>query len=293
MAHISVLLHESIEALALQKNAVVVDGTFGRGGHTKAILDTAPGIHVYAFDKDETAILRGKETFKDNVTFVHSTFSEMRDMLATYGVQKVDAILLDIGFSSDQLEGSGRGFSFKTDEPLLMTLGTGKYAPTRTAMDVVSTFPESDLIEIIENFGEERHSKKIARAIVDARKKGAITTTFQLNEIIDAAVGKWYRKEKIHPSTRTFQALRIYVNDELGELSRALDAGINILNTHGRFAVITFHSLEDRIVKNFFKQMASDDRGKIITKKPIVASDTEIESNPRSRSAKLRIVEKM
>ncbi len=298
MAHETVLLQESVDALAVKSGGTYVDGTFGRGGHSKAILDARDDVTLIAFDKDETAIERGRETFREDVVnkgkiiLLHESFSKMADAIKTFDIPEVNGILLDLGFSSDQLE-DGRGLTFQKDEPLLMFLGTGEKSPEETAMDVVNRLPEAELERILREYGEEKHAKLIAKAIVAERKLDVITTTGRLVHIVENAAGRWYKREKIHPATRTFQALRIYVNDELGELERALAGGFEILAKHGRFAVISFHSLEDRIVKQFFKEKAAQKLGKLIVKKPIVPTDEEVTRNRRSRSAKLRIIEKI
>lgn len=301
MAHETVLLNESVDALNVTDGGTYIDGTFGRGGHSKAILAKASNVTLIAFDKDETAIERGRksllesdegEVSDDNIILLHESFAKMADAIATLDVKEVNGILLDLGFSSDQLE-DGRGLTFQKDEPLLMFLGTGNKSPEETAMDVVNRLTESDLEYILREYGEEKHAKLIAKAIVAERRLDVITTTGRLVHIIEDAVGKWYKREKIHPATRTFQALRIYVNDELGELQKALTDGFELLAKKGRFAVISFHSLEDRLVKNFFKEKATEKKGTLIVKKPIVPSDEEITRNRRARSAKLRIIEKL
>ncbi len=296
MTHETVLLEESVTALSVKDGGIYVDGTFGRGGHSKAILGSAPEILLIAFDKDETAIGRGKkdigESGEGKIIFLHETFANMSDAIKTLDIPEVNGILLDLGFSSDQLE-DGRGLSFQKDEPLLMFLGTGEKSPEENAMDVVNRLSAEDLEYIIKEYGEEKHAGLIAKAIVAERKLDVITTTGRLVHIIENAVGGWYKREKIHPATRTFQALRIYVNDELGELKKALTEGWKILAPKGRFAIISFHSLEDRIVKQFFKEKSTEKEGKLIVKKPIIPSAEEVARNRRSRSAKLRIIEKI
>jgi 16S rRNA (cytosine1402-N4)-methyltransferase len=296
MEHVTVLLEESVEGLAIKEGGTYVDGTFGRGGHSKAILSSAPDLMLVAFDKDETALERGRkelaEKHEGKIILIHETFSKIADVLKTLDIPEVDGIMLDLGFSSDQLE-DGRGLTFQKDEPLLMFLGTGDKSPEENAMDVVNRLSAEDLEYILKEYGEEKHAGLIAKAIVTERRLDVITTTGRLVRIIEDAVGGWYKKEKIHPATRTFQALRIYVNDELGELSKALDQGFGMLAKKGRFVVISFHSLEDRIVKNFFKEKGTAKLGKIITKKPITPTDEEVSRNRRSRSAKLRILEKI
>ncbi len=285
--HKTVLLNEAIEGLNLDSSKVVIDGTFGGGGHSRKICDTYPGINIIAIDQDQGALERGKELMKGcNVTFLHRNFRELADLEA-------DAILLDIGLSSDQLDNSGRGFSFLKDEPLLMTMKENPSSEDLTAYDVVNTWEEKSLADIIFGYGEEKFSRKIAKAIVDAREMAEIKTTFDLVKVIEGAVGKAYKRQRIHPATRTFQALRIAVNDELGALTMGLRNGFEVLKSGGRLAVISFHSLEDRIVKKFFKAKVDEGEGKLVNKKIILASPEEIKNNSRSRSAKLRIIEKI
>jgi 16S rRNA (cytosine1402-N4)-methyltransferase len=297
MAHETVLLEESVTALAVKDGGTYVDGTFGRGGHSKAIVAAAKDVTLIAFDKDETALERGRKELpevatNDKIILVHETFSKMDEALKALDIKEVDGILLDLGFSSDQLE-DGRGLTFQKDEPLLMFLGTGEKSPEENAMDVVNRLNQEDLEHILKEYGEEKHAGIIARAIVTERKLDVITTTGRLVKIIEDAAGRYYRREKIHPATRTFQALRIYVNDELGELEGALKNGFEMLAPKGRFAVISFHSLEDRIVKQFFKEKEKEEKGTLIVKKPLVPTDEEITRNRRARSAKLRIIEKI
>lgn len=301
MAHETVLLEESVQALAVKAGGTYVDGTFGRGGHSKAILAAADNVTLVAFDKDEAAIERGRKELleaadgtdatNDNIILLHESFAKMGDAIKALDIKAVDGILLDLGFSSDQLE-DGRGLTFQKDEPLLMFLGTGEKSPEENAMDVVNRLDAGELENILREYGEEKHARLISEAIVKERRLDVITTTGRLVKIIENAAGRWYKKEKIHPATRTFQALRIYVNDELGELERALKNGFEMLAPKGKFAVISFHSLEDRIVKNFFKEKATEKKGTLIVKKPMIPTDEEVSRNRRSRSAKLRIIEK-
>lgn len=303
MAHETVLLEESVNALAVKDGGTYVDGTFGRGGHSKAIVAAADNVMLVAFDKDEAALERGRKMLleaqgesgqagNDNIILIHETFSKMDEAIKSLDIHEVDGILLDLGFSSDQLE-DGRGLTFLKDEPLLMFLGTGEKSPEENAMDVVNRLSQEDLEHILKEYGEEKHAGIISKAIVSERRLDVITTTGRLVKIIEDAAGRYYRKEKINPATRTFQALRIYVNDELGELERALKNGFEMLAPHGRFAVISFHSLEDRIVKQFFKEKSTEKKGILIVKKPIVPTDEEVTRNRRARSAKLRIIEKL
>lgn len=285
--HKTVLLNEAIDGLNLGSGKVAIDATFGGGGHSKRICEKYPGIKIIAMDQDASAIERGKELMRGcDVTFLNQNFREI-------GSTKADAILFDLGLSSDQLDNSGRGFSFLKNEPLLMTMKENPSPEDTTARDVVNTWEEKNLADIIFGYGEEKLSRKIARAIVEAREIHPIETTFELVAVIEDAVGGAYRRQKIHPATRTFQAVRIAVNDELGALSMGLTRGFEALNVGGRMAVISFHSLEDRAVKKFFKAKVDKGEGVLINKKVITASEQEIKNNSRARSAKLRIIEKI
>ncbi len=288
--HKTVLLKETIDGLNLSDKSLVIDCTFGGGGHTLQICKNYPGIKIIAIDQDASAIERGREKLSGcDVTFLNKNFREL-------GGLQADAIIMDLGLSSDQLENSGRGFSFMKDEPLLMTMKENPSPEDLTAYDVVNNWEEKSLADIIYGYGEEKFSRRIAKAIVEARKKKEIKTTFDLVKIIEGAVArghKTYKRQKLHPATRTFQAIRIAVNDELGNLQEGLDKGFELLNTGGRMAVISFHSLEDRIVKRFFQGKAKEGIALLINKKPILAGDEELKINPRARSAKLRILEKI
>lgn len=272
--HKPVLLHESIEGLNLKDGKVFVDATYGAGGHTKEIQKRFPDITTVTIDQDP-------KTGAD----ITGNFREIDKLIENI---RPDAILLDIGISSDQLESSGKGFSFLKDEPLDMRMsGQGP-----TAADILNSWDESAIELILHGFGEERFSKKIAAEIIQRKKIKPFATTTDLVEAVLAVKPKHF-KDKIHPATKTFQALRIAVNSELDALEEGLEKGFDKLAPQGRLAVISFHSLEDRIVKNFFRNKAGEGAGKLITKKPIVPSDEEKKENPRSRSAKLRILEKI
>jgi 16S rRNA (cytosine1402-N4)-methyltransferase len=289
--HKPVLLNEILENLPVPDGGVFVDGTVGNGGHSREIAKSKNGkVKIVGLDMDSGSIERARKNLSDyqNVILRKSNFKNMDTVLKEEGIDKVDAILLDLGFSSDQLESSERGFSFKKDEPLLMTLNDDLKVGDITARTIVNEFEEDNLNIIIRNYGEEKMSRKIAEAIVRARKIEPITTSGQLAEIIESAVR---RKGKIHPATKTFQALRIAVNDELRSLEEVLPKAVEFLKKGGRLGVISFHSLEDRIVKKFSRE--SRDKIKIINKKPIISKGDELEDNPRSRSAKLRILEKI
>ena len=313
--HKTVLLNEAIEGLNLKDTSVVIDGTFGGGGHSAEICKRFPKVKIIAIDQDKSAFEKAKYKFEglSDITFVNTNFRHLQNLenfpafalgdlgQGAHGFQNflnsVDAVLLDLGLSSDQLENSGRGFSFMKDEPLLMTMKDIKdNLPSPedvTAYEVVNTWEEKNLADIIYGYGEEQFARRIARGIVETRKKREIKTTFNLVQIISDSVPGFYRKGKIHYATKTFQALRIAVNDELGALSEGLVKGLDILNKGGRMAVISFHSLEDRIVKRFYKEKEKEGLVKLINKKPIKPSREEILNNNRARSAKLRILEKI
>lgn len=273
-----------------------LDGTLGGAGHALALAKAFKGeINVIGLDKDPTAIARAEKTLKGKagkVIIENADFRKLADVLDKHDVSGVDFILLDLGISSDELESSGRGFSFQKDEPLHMTMGDPAKAPF-TAQSIVNGWKEEDIANVIFAYGEERYARRIAKAIVVYREKKPIETTHELAEIVKMSIPfkRGGKPLKIHPATKTFQALRIAVNDELAALKEGLHAGFARLNPNGRIAVISFHSLEDRIVKVLFKEMA-DKGGIIMTKKPITATAQEIAENPRSRSAKLRILQK-
>jgi len=293
--HKSVLLQETVIGLNLPKDGVVVDGTFGGGGHSQFVSQNFPEVKIIAIDQDKGAWEKAKDKFTNikNVVFHNNNFREIKDVLEKYGLEKVDGIILDLGLSSDQLDASGRGFSFMRDEPLLMTMKENPSLEDITAKDIVNSWKEENLADIIYGYGEEQFSRRIAKGIVEARKIKPIETTFELIEIINKSVPNLYKKGKIHPATKTFQALRIAVNDELGAIEEGLKNGFEVLKSKRRMSVISFHSLEDRIVKRFFKEKEKNGEGILINKKPIIASEIEIKENPRSRSAKLRIIEKI
>ena len=307
-AHTSVLLEETIAALVLRPEGTYVDGTLGGGGHSYEICRQLRGDgRLFGFDADEAAIAAATQRlkgFEDRVTVIRSNFSEMVDELANRGVAGVDGILLDLGVSSYQLDDPARGFSYRADAPLDMRMDLR--APL-TAADVVNTLSEEELIKILWNFGEERYAKRIAARICTERRKKPIETTGELTEIVKSSIPMKALQTKGHPAKRTFQAIRIYVNDELGVLERSLEQMIGLLNDNGRICVITFHSLEDRIVKTIFKKCENPctcppsfpvcvcgkkSLGRVITGKPILPSQEEIQNNNRAHSAKLRVFER-
>lgn len=294
--HISVLLNESIQGLELKDGDIVFDGTFGGGGHTRAMLASGKDIKIIATDLDIDAINKGQELvseYEGRLILENDNFGNISKILASHNLAGVDKILLDLGWSSDQLEYGGRGLSFLKDEPLLMTLKKEAVESDVTAEDIVNHWAEESIADILFGFGDEKHSRRIAKAIIDARKIKPLKTTSELVEVISKAVPPSYRFGKIHPATRTFQALRIAVNRELEILEEVLSEGWKVLNKGGIIAVISFHSLEDRIVKQFFRKLSLEDEAKILTKRPIIATKDEIAMNPRSRSAKLRIIKKI
>lgn len=297
MKHISVLLDESIDGLQIKSGDTIIDGTLGGGGHTLEIIrHFGKKVKIICLDLDIDAIFRSKkliETTASNIIFKTVGFQDIDKVLDDLNITKVDRILLDLGLSSFQLEEGGRGFSFLKDEPLLMTMKKNPNEEDLTARKIVNTWDEETLADIIYGFGEEKYSRKIARKIIEGRKEKEIETTFDLVKIIDEAVGKNYRGLRIHPATRTFQALRIAVNSELSNLEQVIQKGFSRLSAGGRMAIITFHSLEDRIVKKAFKELKLKGQAVVITKKPIIPKPEEIKLNPRSRSAKLRLIEKI
>lgn len=294
--HESVLLHETVGALELAPGDVVVDGTLGRAGHVLEALRRQPDIFIIGIDRDEQAIEESTAKIAQVTSRFKVFLGNFRDMdkfiadaVAETGKARADKIILDLGISSPHLDSSGRGFSFQKDEPLLMTMKRDIDETVFTARDIVNGWEEEDIANVLYAYGDERFARRIARAIVEARELEPIETTTQLVEIIKASVPGFYRKGRIHPATRSFQALRIAVNDELGSVKQGLVTGLASLAPGGRMAVISFHSLEDKIVKEFMREAESQGKGKPLTKKPIVPSDEEVKRNPRSRSSKLRV----
>lgn len=297
MKHISVLLNETIDGLDIHSGDVIVDGTLGGAGHTMEIIRRfGKDVKIIGLDIDQDAIDRSQIILKKmekDVILVNAGFQDIDKVLENLNLLHADRILLDLGLSSFQLEESHRGFSFQKDEPLMMTMKKNPTDEDITAHDIVNTWEEKSLADIIYGFGEEKFSRKIAKAIVNARDEKEIKTTFDLVKIIESAVGKNYKSMKIHPATRTFQALRIATNSELTNLEKVIEKGFDKLSVGGRIAIISFHSLEDRIVKRAFKELDKKGYAKIITKKPIIPTREELDVNGRSRSAKLRLIEKI
>ena len=306
--HVSVLLDECIEGLDIKPDGIYVDGTLGGAGHSSQIVKRlTTGRHI-GIDRDPVALKAAGERlapYADRVTLVHSNFCEIRQVLQDLQIDGVDGILLDLGVSSPQLDDGSRGFSYMADAPLDMRMNG---EDTLTAYDIVNTWSQEELKRILYDYGEERYAPRIAAAICSRRAEKPIGTTLELVDVIRSAMPAAALREKQHPAKRSFQAIRIAVNDELGSVEKVMKDAIPCLNPGGRLAVITFHSLEDRIVKN---AMAEASRGctcppsfpvcvcgkkpqvKLITRKPIVSGDEELERNPRARSAKLRICEKI
>jgi 16S rRNA (cytosine1402-N4)-methyltransferase len=302
MRHIPVLGREAVEMLAPRDGGIYVDATFGAGGYSRAILG-ASGTRVIGIDRDRSAITGGFDLVDRSdgrLTLVEDRFSNLAAICAAPGVAAVDGVVMDVGVSSMQLDEADRGFSFRLGGPLDMRMG--RDGPT--AADVIARASEADLANIIYIFGEERHSRAVARAIVAARNEAPIATTRALADIVGKVV--WSKPGEIHPATRTFQALRIFVNEELDELHLALAAAERVLRPGGRLVVVSFHSLEDRIVKNFLAERGKSGGGSrhlpevaqaapsfsILTKRPLTPGEAETSANPRARSAKLRAAER-
>ena len=306
--HISVLLNECIEGLDIKPDGIYVDGTLGGAGHSSQIAARLTTGRLIGIDRDPIALKAAGERlekFSDRVTLVHSNFCEIAAVLDELDIEGVDGILLDLGVSSPQLDDGSRGFSYMVDAPLDMRMNNGD---VMTAETIVNTWSYEELRRILYDYGEERYAPQIANAICRRREVAPIKTTLELVDVIRSAMPASALREKQHPAKRSFQAIRIAVNDELGAVRKVMEAAIPRLNPGGRLAIITFHSLEDRIVKNGMADAAKGctcppnfpvcvcgkkPQVKIITRKPITASDGELEANPRSRSAKLRVCEKI
>lgn len=302
--HYSVLLAETIEQLQVKPEGIYVDGTLGGGGHAFQVCSRLTTGHFYGIDQDDAAIRAARlrlAPFGDKVTIIRSNYCNMRAALEAEGIEKVDGILLDLGVSSYQLDTEERGFSYRYDAPLDMRMDQRQ---TLTARKIVNEYSENDLYRIIRDYGEEKFAKNIAKHIVAARKDKPLKTTGELNEIIKAAIPAKMRAVGGHPSKRTFQAIRIECNRELEVLKDSLDGLIDLLNPGGRICVITFHSLEDRIVKSAFRKnenpctcppdfpvcvCGQESKGTVITRKPILPTGQEMEENSRAKSAKLRV----
>ena len=306
--HKSIMLEEVIESLAIKPNGIYVDGTLGGAGHSSEIVKRlGEDGRLIGIDQDGEAIeaaTKRLKPYKDKVTIVRSNYAQMKEVLRDLGIPKVDGILLDLGVSSYQLDNAERGFTYREDVPLDMRMDQRQ---TKTAKDIVNDYSEMELYHIIRNYGEDKFAKNIAKHIVQARQKAPIETTGQLIEVIKAAIPKKVRATGGHPAKKTFQAIRIELNHELDVLTQSIDGMIDRLAPGGRLCIITFHSLEDRIVKTRFRTNENPcicppgfpvcvcgriSKGKVITRKPIIPSEQEMEENSRSKSAKLRVFEK-
>ncbi len=279
--HLPVMAAACLEALRPGPGVWIVDATFGAGGHTRALLDA--GANVFAIDRDPGAAQRAAAIDSDRLHFAHGDFRDLERMLATHRIPAPDGILMDLGVSSMQLDEAERGFAFRHDGPLDMRMSS----EGRSAADLVADTSEAELAALLYRYGEERHSRRIARAIVAARDEAPILTTARLTDVVRAAYPSGPRRD--HPARRTFQALRIVVNDELGALEEGLEAAARVLAPGGRLVVLAYHSLEDRIVKHFLR---GSSRMTPLTKRPLVATDEETRANPRARAAKLRTAER-
>lgn len=295
--HISVLLKETIDGLDLKEGQIVVDGTINTGGHSLRICKHIGNTgHLVGIDEDSDALSLAKNHLRDvlpKLTLINGNFRNIDVLLSGVEIQKVDRILLDIGLSNRQLADSKRGFSFMQEEPLLMTFNPNPKEGELTAEEIVNLWDEENIADIIYGYGGERFSKRIAKNIVLARSEKRITTTSELATIIEKSIPRIAKKGKTHPATKTFQALRIAVNDELRALKDGISKGVNLLEKDGRMAIISFHSGEDRIVKQMFREYQSEGVVEILTKRPVVPSFEELKDNPKARSAKLRIVKKI
>lgn len=304
-SHYSVLLQESVGALLENTAGVFVDGTFGRGGHSREILAKLDdGAQLFAFDKDPEAIAIGEVLQASDARFsvIHDSFAVMKEALASRDIHAVDGILLDLGVSSPQLDEAERGFSFLKDGPLDMRMDNSR---GQTAAEWLASAEEADIAQVLKEYGEERFGKRIANAIVNAREEAPITRTLQLAEIVSAANPKWEKNK--HPATRSFQGIRIFINRELDDLEVTLEKAVSLLKPQGRLVVISFHSLEDRIVKRFFREQSRGkdlpvsvpvtegmlDKKLKVVGKPFKASEAELEQNIRSRSAVMRVAERL
>ncbi len=309
MKHTSVLLQECIDSLVIKPNGIYVDGTLGRAGHSSEILKRIPKGHLYCFDKDQQAILESEgrlAAVSSNFTIIHAGFKNLKCELQNRGVDEIDGLLLDLGVSSPQFDEASRGFSYRYDAPLDMRMDQSQ---PLSAYEVVNTYEFNELMRIFYRYGEDSFAKQVARKIEQARSVKPIETTFELVDIIKSAYPSKVLNSKGHPAKKIFQAIRIEVNDELSELETVLEDALAMLKTGGRVAVISFHSLEDRIVKETFVRMSSqpkidkripllpgqleDAPYRLVTKKPILAGEAELKENNRSHSAKLRVIERV
>lgn len=305
--HKSVLLHETVDMINIKKGGIYVDATFGGGGHSRYMLSKIDDMSLYVFDQDIYAINNGRNNFaNDNrIHFINTNFVNVKSALQDMGIYEIDGIIADLGVSSYQLDTAKRGFSYMKDAPLDMRMDTGS---SLTARDVVNTYSKDELKRIIRLYSEEKWADKIATIIVETREKTPINTTFELVNVIERAIPKKLRDKNKHPAKRTFQAIRIETNNELGILEKFVNDAFDMLKIGGRMSIITFHSLEDRLIKNIYKDLVGGcicpsefpvcmcgrtEKARIITKKPIIPTDEELQENARARSAKLRVIEKI
>ncbi len=306
MGHVPVMLDKALEFLQIQSSGIYVDGTLGGGGHSQAIAKRLSVGHLYAFDRDHAAIERGYERlrpFLDNISIIHDNFENMSSQLHAFGVEGVDGILLDLGVSSFHFDDAARRFSYRHDAPLDMRMDVSR---AFSAYELINTYSVDELTRVFKRYGEEPFARPIAKNIVKTREDAPVKTTEQLVQIIKGSLPQKVLRKKGHPAKKVFQALRIEVNDELETLKSTLKQALDLLKPNGRLVVITFHSLEDRIVKQIFKDASTVDHPKdlptmpqttpdfnVLHRKVIVPSETEIEENPRSKSAKLRAIERV
>ena len=294
--HIPVLIDEAVQGLAIRENGVYVDATVGFGGYTELIASQLGSGKVIGIDADKQALNLVEKRLsaqieEGKIILKHNNFRFIEQVLAELRINSVDGIVADLGLSSMELDDISRGFSFRDEAPLDMRFDIN--SDGMTAEDIVNTYSQDDLTHIFKSLGDEPFSGRIARVIVENRKKKAIKTTTDLVNIIMSIVPAKFAKKSIHPATRVFQALRMEVNDEIGALNSLLASALNLLNSSGRLAIVSFHSGEDRIVKNVFRDWKMEGFVNVLTKKPIIPSELELNENPRSRSAKLRIIEKI
>ncbi len=296
MVHTTVLLHTTIELLNLKPGNTVLDCTVNGGGHSSEVCRRfGQDVQIIGMDLDESALEQADKRLrkeKCNFQLFSANFRNLDSVLKKAGVETVAGVIFDLGLSSPHLENSGRGFSFQRDEPLSMTFSKKADSSALTAEKIVNEWDAENIQAILEGYGEERFAGPIARAIVRGRQEKRIETTFELLQILNSALPEWYKRSRRHFATRTFQALRMTVNDEIAALKEGLDKAFSFLSVGGRIVVISFHSVEDRAVKKFFKSKAQAGQAEIILKKPTVPSREEIKDNPRARSGKLRVAEK-
>jgi 16S rRNA (cytosine1402-N4)-methyltransferase len=288
--HIPVMLEQMLDSLSPLSGELYVDATFGAGGYSRAILERAD-CNVIGIDRDETVQPYARvleDLFPNRFTLLIGTFGDMQSLLTEHNINQVNGVVMDIGVSSMQLDNAERGFSFMKDAPLDMRMGNDG----ETAADFINSASEQHIADVLYQYGEERKSYRVAKYIINERRTTPIRTTSELARLVEKALGNSSRKYGIHPATRTFQALRIYINDELGQLESGLSAALKVLSVNGRLVVVSFHSLEDRMVKQFMRDAAANNELEIITKKPLIAPDSETRINPRSRSAKMRVARK-